>query len=301
MKKFVFRFMAVLSAAMLCSGALVIASFVAMQNKVRKAFELMPHETTLFTGSSLIGCAIEEKDNDDYCVIWSSSTPIIFALFRLKELERLGYLKQLRRVVVGINYVDLYSRGSEESFIDGLSSQRNLLFAIRDIEYFPLSVQSFNPLRDVYNILHLGRGIVREIPPAEGTPLVSRDKNGPEWKMVLETIDSANAINEREMNEKINNVFTRNKRAIMEIKQFCARNEIEFVIVFTPLPSFTRERDLYGKKNFYLFEECFKEQNIRFVNCIDWIDDVYFRDGCHLLPDGAKVFTPMLLKALQRP
>lgn len=254
------------------------------EDDMAEAFKLHPNETTIFTGHSLTGCSIEEKVGDDYRVMWLSASSVFFSLIRLMELDRLGYLRQVKRVVTCVGYQLVHESTDKE-----LAASNRMIFPMtwRHLHYLPFS----SVCSPTYLNIHDWVKNPLETPPESGKSIVSRASEYARlFPMVVEQ-----ACTDKE----INMCYERHVFAFTEIVKLCRKYGIEFVVVFSPHLSWVREHH-WARDRFKVYEDLFREIGIRYIDCRDWVADEYFRDTKHLLPEGAKVFTPMILKELSR-
>lgn len=104
MKKFIIR---VVLCALLGVVILFVLSVVRVLPhlcEINRTLAIQPWQTVLCVGDSHVGCTFVESKEFGTKILWNNSTPKIFSLFRLLEMERLGYLKNINTVIVEFGY-----------------------------------------------------------------------------------------------------------------------------------------------------------------------------------------------------
>lgn len=138
------RFFGTLVALVVLFSAIVavmhVVSILRLQKDVDAAYTLTPQQEYLFLGSSQVGCGIEEAPQWRNKVLWVSDTTVLHSLVRLKELERRGQLKHVRKVVIPFNFV-IPQQYSERTLKWGWYQE--LPVAYRHFEYYPFSKIGF--------------------------------------------------------------------------------------------------------------------------------------------------------------
>ncbi len=253
------------------------------ERNLQHAFDLAPHEEVLFFGDSVTGCSITEYPNDDYRVLWRSSTPQIFALAMLKELERQGKLKNIKVCAIGIGY---HSAGGYRT--SELRRHNISLFGLtwKYSDLFPVDV-FYSPAYLFGNRYLLGGNPLSEIPPAHGISF--NEQPSEKQEQILAVAKSYKTLygtyHYHENMARMTSTF-------LAIQDLCRRNDIMFLVFFTP--HLSRLNDIVPatiKADYLTLLKTLEQHGAYTFDCRTIMPDEYFRDGIHLLPEGSKIFT----------
>ncbi len=289
MKRFVLQLLLCATFALPVLLFPMVFSLWASERNLEEHLTLAPNETILFFGDSITGCSITEYPNDNYRVMWRSSTPQIFGLALLKELERQGKLRHVKVCVTGINLhsIDAFSTGHLQMHnltLFGLTWRYSDIFppeVFYSAEY--LSGKKFR----------LNRNPLSEIPPEHGTPVEEQphDVQAKIYATILR--ESPSDV------EGYNLLAQRMTAALLEIHELCQRNKIAFVVFFSPYHSWNSETSPVILSHYQTMAEMLQAHGVYFFDCRNVIPDKYFRDEHHLLPEGSDQFTSYFLPLLE--
>lgn len=289
MKPFVIRiFLGLFLVALFCT-AVAFVRLRLVRQEYEAYFMLEPSVDVVFTGDSVTGCSVDEAEEYRNRVLWRSSTPIIYSYMRLRELERLGQLRNVKYVATGICYHTL--RGGHRELIEEVMPG-SFALTWRYLDALPVGPASLPML---ISTALAKDGLISTLSnevPAETTPFMEREAAVRE-RVILEYLSSFNK-------EIVDERLVLNIEAIGAMAEICAKNGIALVVFSTPVYSEVLERLpgwLHERHDAFL-DACRQ----RGAYCFDFraaVPDIYFRDTMHIMPSGAEWFTPMLMQAIR--
>jgi len=274
MKRFV---RTLISAVML--GVLVIALSLTLQiwhgqAAVTKAFTIPNGTRVLCLGSSHTGCTWQEGDGVHS--IWLNGSAFVFSLMRLKELERLGQLSEIKYCLVDADYEGLCGRMKEkhveETALQSAYFVWRYLEFLSDVEwkYVWAALTWLGHRRDFKSSLPSGGNVYKSLSDEKRDGLLKEAESA----ILSETATSQSVVK-------------MNRKALEEMKRLCDAHGIRLILFAGPLvkghPLRGLHRDLLdGWKAF-----C-RERGVEYWDLRDEMSDDLFYDIDHLSTEGRR-------------
>ncbi len=259
--------------------SVVIFRIVVVQPEVDEVFKVRPNTRLLCLGNSHTGCTWEDSESLGVQVLWKSSTPILFSVLRLRELERRGQLTGIKACIMDCDMTTVEAL-QPTLLIREFRLQLPFTWRYsRDFwrQLFPVFVDALLVCRPF---------VIQETPPRDmrlwGT-LTEEDRRrqlktmyGSEIQPVADWLDYV-------------------LKAIVEAKEICRRNGIHLYLMASPLVSNNPQQ---LSTEISELKQVARDHGVPYVDFRREVSDSKFRDAQHMSEQGRREFTQMMVAKL---
>ena len=291
MKKFVANILlAGVGAAMLLAVVLTIRIY-RWQGNVRDTFTLPEGTEVVYIGNSHSGCTWTEAPEFQNKVLWNASRSFLYHLLRLKELDRLNDLRNVKVCVMDIGRPAI--RGFYPDSRRGHYFLRHFREELPSVWRYVWEIPVFSP-RVFMEALLSGKSEFKLQAKRTDAP-----KPWCEWGEEKQAKYISDNYSDHPIWEKFLDTFpscgteTTLVQLVSEAKAICFKNGIALILVSTPLASQNPQRihpcewsieatDLQSR---------FKDIGVQYLDLRTSCPDTMFRDADHLHRDASYLFT----------
>ena len=254
------------------------------QAAVEKAFAIPNGTRILCLGSSHTGCTWQEGDGVHS--VWLNGSAFVFSLMRLKEMERLGQLNEVKYCLVDADYEGLCGRMKKKHVEE--TALQSAYFVWRYLEFLPgaeceyvwAALTWLGHRHDFKSSLPSGENVYKSLSAEKRDGLLKEA----EAAILREPATSQSIV-------------VANQRALDEMKHLCDAYGIHLILFAGPL---VNGHPLRGSHSDLLdgWKAFCKKRGVAYWDLRDEMPDELFYDIDHLSVEGRKAISTKYLSRL---
>lgn len=283
MKRFIMKVLFAASVGVVTLFVILVLNVSRCQKQVRVAFCMQEGADVLCLGNSHVGRSIPQLPELHNRVIWTSATSFICSLMRLKEMERLNQLENVKTCIVDFDHAGLLHWNREAAVERWFLEQ--LPFSWRYVEYIPLPFVRLS-CAALTQIGH-HRAISATFTSSIERKWLDRSEEE-RARMLAEEQRVADTFHERGISRDVDDVI---RRSVIEMKRICDEHNIRLIFFASPLVPGHPDRPDSGLPDLIEDYVSFSRGlGLEFYDCRKDAQYEDFRDASHLHYDGARKF-----------